>query len=244
MNYNEQHIHPRDSRLSFDEAAHIYTVDGVEYETVTTLVEDTFEKFDAEYWAARKATPECPAEMLKKQWEEKGRIARDLGTVMHDNIERHYLGLEPNDAAPDRAFDNFKIFAANRKLQPYRSEWRIFIEEFHLAGTLDFLAVTDDGQFEIWDWKRSNKVVDASGNPIKFSRYSKRAKAPLEHLPDTTFQHYALQVSIYRYILSQKYGIDTCAGHLGVFHPDYDQPYVVDLPYLEDEVITLLNTRR
>ncbi len=242
MNYNELNAHSRDASLEFDEATHTYTVGGLVYNTVTTLVDDCFQKFDADLWASKKATPECPKEVLLAQWEAKGKAARELGTKLHDRIERYYLGeTEINDSC-DRALQHFQTFARRHTLTPYRSEWRIFMEECGLAGTLDFLAINADGSFEIWDWKRSNKVVDASGNP-NFTSYGKHALPPIDHLPDTTFHHYALQVSIYRYILAEKYGIETCAGHLGVFHPDYSQPWVVDLPYLRQEVISLLSPR-
>lgn len=241
MNYNELNHHRRDDLLAFDADTHKYTVAGVEYGSVTELVEDCFEKFDAEYWAERKATPQCPAHVLLAQWEERGKDARDRGTRLHDRIERHYLGLPDLPDDGDRAFALFRDFAACRSLAPYRSEWRIFYEDCHLAGTLDFLAVTPEGKLQLWDWKRSNKVCDDDGQPVTDNRWRKRAFAPLASIPDTTFFHYALQLSIYRFILAEKYGIEVESAHLGVFHPDNASWWVVDVPYLRDEVITLLS---
>ena len=244
-NYNIINPHDRDADISFDPDAHLYTVRGVAFETVTTLVNNCFEQFDADYWSRRKATPECPAEVLKKMWADKGREARDLGTRMHDCIEHWYLGdLDASTNIGDRAFDNFKQFSASVHLTPFRSEWRIYIEEFRLAGTLDFLAVNLDGSFELWDWKRSNKVVTPSGTPVKADRWGKHGFAPVEHLSDTSYTHYALQLSIYRYILEHRYGIRVSRMALGVFHPDYNCPWVVDVPYLHDEVVALLERRR
>ena len=62
-------------------------------------------------------------------------------------------------------------------------------------------------------------------------------------LADTTFNHYALQVSIYRFILAEHYGINVGRAFLGVFHPDMPRHYCVELPYLRKEVETLLNYR-
>lgn len=242
--YNTINAHPRDAFLSFDEASHTYTFEGRVLDSVTTVVEDCFERFDAEYWAERKATPWRTKEMIMAEWEEKGRAARDLGTLMHARIENYYLGNEPTEAErTDPTFTNFLRFAASRTLRPYRTEWRIYMEEYGLAGTLDFLELCDDGSFEIWDWKRSTKVVNPDGSAADGNNYGKRAHYPLCHLPDTVFHHYALQLSIYRYILHAKYGIPVRAGHLGVFHPDYPCPWVVDVPYLRSEVETLLNLR-
>ena len=243
MDFNRLNAHTRDNIIEFDPDAHVYTLRGEVYDSVTTVVDGCFEKFDAEYWAARKATPDAPKEALLEKWERAGRLARDLGTLMHDRIERHYLGESlPPDVMSDPTFALFAEFARARRLRPYRTEWRIFHEDSRIAGTLDFLAF-DGERFSIYDWKRSTKVTDPEGRPVVRSSFGKTALPPLGHLPDTAYWHYALQVSIYRYILEQKYGIVVSDSFLGVFHPDRSRPHLVELPYLRDEVITLLQTR-
>lgn len=249
MTYNEKNAHRRDCRIRFEPESHTYSAvdaDGVAdviCDSVTTVVEGLFAQFDADYWAARKATAECSAEELKAMWARRGEEARNKGTELHDRIERYYLGEAPDaEALADRAFRNFLAFAAEVRLTPYRSEWRIFSERARLAGTLDFLAFDGD-KYEIYDWKRSSKLVDAAGRVVDTDRYGRHAFAPVEHVPDTTFHHYALQVSLYRYILETEYGIEVAAGHLGTFHPDYDRPYVIDLPYMRREAEIIVNSR-
>lgn len=244
MNYNEINHHDRDDALSFDAESHTYTVGDRRYDSVTTVIEECFEQFDAEYWAERKATPTHTKEMILAEWAEKSRVARELGTEMHDRIERYYLGetVQPEWMA-DAAFRLFAAFATDIRLCPHRSEWRIYHEESRLAGTLDFLARRADGSFEIWDWKRSSKVVNALGMPIDYNSFGRTAYAPLAHIPDTSYHHYALQVSIYRMILEEKYGLKIHSGHLGIFHPDNRRYFTVDLPYLQAEARTLLDYR-
>lgn len=247
--YNETNAHPRDIRVSFDPDSHTYHVrtsggDSIVCDSVTTIVDECFERFDADYWAERKATPTVTAEMLKAEWEAKGKAARDLGTQLHDRIERHYLGENPDAAAlADPAFRNFLAFAEVWKLSPFRSEWRIYSERYRIAGTLDFLAY-DGCEFDIFDWKRSSKLVDCfTGQPLYENQWGKRAFAPVSHLHDTTYWHYALQVSLYRYLLELEYGIHVRKGYLGTFHPDYTRPYVLEMPYLRNEVMAILNSR-
>lgn len=244
MNFNDANRHMRDGLIYFDPSQHIYRFGNEEFESVTTVVENLFAKFDARTAAMRKCSgDEVKALRLMEEWEAKGRQARDLGTLMHDRIERHYLG-ETLDAEvhADPTFSRFLQFAAERPLRPYRSEWRIFSERFKIAGTLDFLSLTPEGEFEIYDWKRSTKVVDADGRVIDNS-YRRTADYPLGGVADTTFNHYALQVSIYRLILATHYGINVSRAYLGVFHPDMPKHYCVELPYLCDEVTKLLNYR-
>lgn len=248
MNFNELNRHPRDSRIFFDAEEHIYEVEcrngeRVSCESVTTVVENLFEKFDIDYWAERKATADKSAAQIKEEWEAKGREAREKGTVMHDRIERHYLGeMLEKEALEDDSFRLFMEFAQHTHLQPYRTEWRIFSERYRISGTLDFLGIQDD-RFVIYDWKRSNKIVSMDGRPIETDRYGKCAKAPISHISDTTFQHYAMQVSLYRYILWLEYGIEVSAGFLGTFHPDYGCPHVVSVPYYRAEVEAILKSR-
>lgn len=241
MSYNDDNTHERDRLIEFDPIEHKYYHGGECYESVTTVVEQCFEQFDAKYWASVKR-PNDPQSLID-EWNAKAQMARDLGTLMHDRIERYYLGddIEP-EADEDRTFLLFKAFAAEKTLRPYRSEWRIFSERYHIAGTLDFLALDDDGRYVIYDWKRSTKVVDRNG--IVLTRnFGKTAFAPLRDVADTTYNHYALQVSIYRFILSEHYGIDVTDAFLGVFHPDMPRHYCVHLPYLRDEVEKLLRHR-
>lgn len=241
MSFNEDHSHSRDGLISFDPSRHVYALGDEQLESVTTVIENCFAKFDAAAWAAKKR-PDDPQSLID-EWAAKGKEARDLGTLMHDRIERHYLG-EPHDsdAATDPTFCRFLRFAAERPLTPYRTEWRIFSERYKIAGTLDFLALNSDGEFSIYDWKRSTKVVDASGRVLDNS-YRRTGHYPLHFLADTTFNHYALQVSIYRFILAEHYGINVGRAFLGVFHPDMPRHYCVELPYLRKEVETLLNYR-
>ncbi|MBD5219855.1 MAG: hypothetical protein HDS72_06420 [Bacteroidales bacterium] len=245
--YNSINAHARDSKIQFEPVAHKYFVtapDGsrIECESVTTVIGNLFEQFDARYWATRKTSSLAEAEALMRKWEAKGEEARNLGTQLHDRIERHYLGQQPDpEALADRAFGFFLDFARRNPLTPYRSEWPIFSEKYRIAGTLDFLAC-HDGRFTIYDWKRSAKIVDRTG-ALNTNCFGKYAKAPIPHVPDTTYHHYALQVSLYRYLLESEYGIMVEDAYLGTFHPDYDRFHVVAMPYLRSEVIEILKSR-
>lgn len=240
MSYNNLNSHPRDEHLRFDAESHTYHFGARQLKSVTTLVEECFPQFDAVYWAHRKAAQEgVSPEELMARWERDAQRARDLGTIMHDKIEHYYLGEDAGDDTD--AYRLFRCFAANNHLYPYRTEWRIYSEEHGVAGTLDFLELTPDGTFNIWDWKRSRKLINRNGMIETVSPFRKTALNPISHIPDCSYYHYALQVSVYRYILEQKYGITIHKMRLGIFHPSYSGYYIVDLPYLRNEVVTILS---
>lgn len=230
--FNNHNAHQRDALLSFDAADHVYTHNGRTLRSVTNFVEDCFEKFDADYWAPKLALKYGISEQeLKAQWDAKSENARRLGTLLHAKIEHHYLG-QPQET--DETFRLFEQFSDQYRLNPYRTEWAIYDEEMGIAGTLDFLDYSD-GTFTIYDWKRTDKIIE-NGRPVITNRYNKTALPPISSIPDTTFWHYALQVSIYRYILERNYGINVQAGKLAIFHPSYDTYHVVEVPYLKEEI--------
>ena len=232
MNCNQINRHDRDSLILFDEASHTYTVHGQVYKSVTTLIGEYFEQFDADYWAVKKApslgmTPE----EVKAMWERNGEEARNLGTMMHAKIERYYLG-QPNES--DDTYRLFEQFTQYYHLTPYRTEWTIFDEDSKIAGTLDFLNFRD-GVFTIFDWKRSNKIDPNDRNPWA------NGLNGLEHLTDTAYSHYCLQQNLYRYMLEKNYGIKVSRMNLVVLHPELNTYRVVPVPPMERELNIILN---
>jgi ATP-dependent exoDNAse (exonuclease V) beta subunit len=237
--YNTVNRCSRDNFISFDETNHTYTVDGKILQSVTNIVENCFPKFDAELHAKNTAAKMgiTPEEVIA-MWEKKGKESRELGTAMHQKIEKYYQG---EDSYEDDAFKLFKVFAEKVQLVPYRTEWAVYDTDYNVAGTIDFVDC-QDGKFTIYDWKRSDKII-ANGMPVKVSKYQEKGLYPLEHLENCAYYHYALQLSLYKFILEKNYDIKVSDLRLGIFHPSYDKPYVLKMPYLENEVKTLMELR-
>ena len=76
------------------------------------------------------------------------------------------------------------------------------------------------------------------------SKYEQKALPPIGHIEDCPYFHYALQLSLYKYILEKNYGIEIADLRLGIFHPAYHKPYVLRIPYMKDEVETLMSLRK
>ena len=238
--YNKRNKHFRDSDLSFDESTHLYKVDGVILQSVTNFVKGCFPKFDAEYHAKRKAEQLGIAlEEVLEMWERKGEESRELGTELHKRIENYYQGIISN--VDDKTFNLFKMFADKVELKPYRTEWAVYDLKHNIAGTIDFVDY-QNGEYIIYDWKRSEKIID-NGIPVKINKYGEKGNYPLEHLDNTPYYHYALQLSLYKYILEKNYGMKISDLRLGVFHPTYNKPYVLRMPYLEKEINDIFNLR-
>ena len=239
--FNKRNKHYRDSNISFDESTHLYKVDGVTLQSVTNFVKGCFPEFDAEFHAKRQSerTGKSVEEILKI-WADKGDETRILGTTLHKRIENYYQDISFSNA-DDKAFSLFKQFADRITLEPYRTEWAVYDEKYNIAGTIDFVDY-QNGEYIIYDWKRSDKIID-NEIPIKYSKYGEKGKYPLEHLDNTPYYHYALQLSLYKFILENNYDIKISDLRLGVFYPTYNKPYVLRMPYLEKEINDIFSLR-
>lgn len=173
-----------------------------------------------------------------EMWEQKGRESRELGIELHTKIENFYKGI---DSPADDTFNLFKTFANSIQLKPFRMEWAVYDWEHKIAGTIDFVDY-QNGEYIIYDWKRSEKVIE-NGMPMKINKYGEKGNYPLEHLDNTPYYHYALQLSLYKYILEKNYGMKISDLRLGIFHPTYNKPYVLRMPYLEKEINDIFNLR-
>ncbi len=238
--FNSRNRHWRDNKVLFCEEDHIYIVDGTPLDSVTTFVKNCFPMFDSEFHAKRKAEAlGITKEAVLEMWEKKGRESREQGTAMHEKIESYYLG---KSVSTDETFELFKIFANKITLKPYRTEWAVYDWEQKIAGTIDFVD-NQNGEYIIYDWKRSDKLIAKNGLPIKNSQYGEKALPPIDNLDDSPYYHYALQLSLYKYILEKNYGITVSKLRLGIFHPSYNKPYVLEIPYLKNEIDTLFGLR-
>lgn len=267
--------HPRDPYIEFDEGPHIYTVHGEGgYTSVTTWNHHHFSLFDADaviqgILKNRRYTtdPEYKyygktAEEIKAVWDKNRDQASGAGTNMHYDIECFYNEMDVQNDSVE--FDYFRRFLRDFPtfdhrsyrdgpleeqlpaekpivLLPYRTEWMIYYEELKLSGSVDMVFENpEDGTIQIYDWKRCKEIAYEN-------LYGKTALTDsIDHLPDTNFWHYSLQLNTYKTILEEKYGKKVTGLYLVCLHPD--NPYKtyerIQVPFLEKELKLLFEERR
>jgi hypothetical protein len=142
-------------------------------------------------------------------------------------------------------FHNEHVAGEQATLRPYRTEWTVFHEEARIAGSIDMVyevitttaTTTDPPAIAIYDWKRCREIV-------KTNRGNKFATHPaIEHIPDTNYWHYALQLNIYKYILQSKYNKTVTDLYIIVLHPEAKNYQRIKLPDLQAEVAELFEER-
>ena len=242
----------QDGKLSFNEEAHRYSLNGVEFRSVSNIVGMFFKEFDALAMSLKKCYGnELDAAKLREVWESKGAVASQAGTFLHKQIEDYLNGKQTPELLCDvcykgnyvkveqaidisREWSYFKAFERDVTFQPFRTEWRVFDADARMAGTLDFVCKCSDGTYEIYDWKRSNKI-----DPNERNRWANGLNG-LEHLTDTSYIHYCLQQNLYRYMLEKNYGIKVSRMNLVVLHPELPCYRVVAIPPMEREVAHII----
>ena len=171
---------------------------------------------------------------IKDLWNKNGKEASEAGTKMHYDIECYYNGIYNNNDSLEYKY--FLDFAKNHShLKPYRTEWMVYHEEYKIAGSIDMVFENDDGTLSIYDWKRCKDIV-------KVNSWGKFSHNPLiDHIPDTNYWHYALQLNTYKYILESKYDKIVKALYLVCLHPEKKDYIKIKIPVLETEIKSLLN---
>jgi ATP-dependent exoDNAse (exonuclease V) beta subunit len=179
------------------------------------------------------------ADEIKAGWDKNRDEAAEAGTKMHYDIECYYNECpNENDSIEYKYFKNF--LEAYPDLKPYRTEWTVFHEELKLAGSIDMIFEKPDGHLLIYDWKRSKEIVKTSG----FNKWGN--KECIEHLPDTNYWHYCLQLNTYKKILEDKYDKIVDEMYLVCLHPDNkNKDYQrIKVSNLQEEVNDLFEMRR
>ena len=136
-------------------------------------------------------------------------------------------------------FKNFvKEIVIGEELEPYRTEMLIYDEDVKITGSIDMLYRKKNGEFAIFDWKRSKEIS------YEGFRGKKSHIECIKHLNDSNFWHYSLQLNIYRYILQKNYGFIVSDLRLVILHPDNDNYICLTVPFLDKEINDLFETRK
>ena len=245
--------HPRDNHIVFHEPTHTYYIDGKCDGVIscTKFIHEFFPHFDPDVtikkmmksknWASSVWYGKS-ADEIKKAWNDSGKEASSKGTAMHLAIEQFLHGspeqIDPAnyDTIEWKYFMNFWNDVKD-DLIPYRSEWEVWMKEFLLCGSIDMVFYSKKlGGYVIYDWKRSKE--------IKTKNDFGHGYGPVEHLPDTNYWHYTLQLNIYKYFLENFYDLKIVDLCLVILHPDNKNYRLIRLNMLEDEVVEMLDCRK
>jgi len=97
-----------------------------------------------------------------------------------------------------------------------------------------------DGTLSIYDWKRAKEITKANS----FNKFA--ITHCINHLPDTNFWHYSLQLNTYKVLLEEKYGKTVKDLYLVRLHPNNNKKTfdLIKCADLKKEVYSLFEYRK
>ena len=254
---DESLVFDRDNHIQFFPQEHIFLYNGQEpFIPVSCVISCFFIPFDSYYWSNFKANQRhVPQGQVLEEWDAKGACSRDVGTFMHQQIENYYKGLSyqqdfsfrykgkyvhiDEQITLELEYMQFMEFLRNHKFKPFRTEWAIYDEDLKIAGTIDMIHEHGD-IFDIYDWKRSHRIVDCWGEPITINSYEEKGLGELNQIDDTPYWHYCIQQNLYRYILEKNYNIKVGKMYLVVFCDDTNEYRKLDVPRMDETIVSIV----
>jgi hypothetical protein len=261
--------------IVFKASDHSYTSiddNDIKWVSVTKLVSNFKEPFDAEGVAAKVSKNKKSkwygktAKEIQAAWKEESERAMELGTFYHNQREADLCAL----ASIEKEGVTLPIYipiekdgvkhAPDQKLSPgIYPEHMVYLKSAGICGQSDLVEVVGD-KVNIIDYKSNKKIETESF--VNWEGISKKMLFPVNHLDDCNYYHYALQLSIYMYIIL-KHNPKLKPGNIYIHHVTFEQesenefgypiyakdseenPIVKDVtpmevPYLKDEVIVII----
>ena len=264
--------------IVFNAAEHSYkSIDGAEgisWTSVTTLISSLKKPFDAKAVAARVSKSKrskwfgIEPKTIEQIWKNEADRATSLGTYYHNQREADLCSLASIERegvtvpviSPSGEHEGIR-HAPLQKLDPgVYPEHMVYLKSTGICGQSDLVEVVN-GKVNIIDYKTNKEIkTEAFTN---WEGITEKMLDPISHLDDCNFNHYALQLSIYMYIIL-KHNPKLKPGRIFIHHITFEQegedkygypiaakdsdgnPIVKDVipmpvPYLVDEVISILH---
>lgn len=246
--------------------------DSFQWISVTKLVEQFKQPFIAEEVALKcskgknpKYAGRDPKEILEA-WQDENNRATKLGSWYHDQREKAVLECNTITRDGIELMIINPLFEGVEKIAPEQSlsegiypEHFVYLRSASICGQADRVEIVND-KVDVYDYKTS-KEIKLRGHQF-WDGTRKMMTGPLKHLEDCEFNHYALQLSIYMYIIL-KYNYNLEPGILEIHHVEFEvesvnqygyptyatdplgEPIIkkitpIKLPYLKKEVISVL----
>tara|TARA_R110002153_G_scaffold116579_3_gene260265 strand:- start:10051 stop:10881 length:831 start_codon:yes stop_codon:yes gene_type:complete len=262
-------------KLIFKEKDHSYKTDGDDSEkwvSVTSLIGKFKEPFDKEGIAKKSSKNKkskwygMTEEDILTAWNNENKRALSLGSWYHKQREDELIacntlqreGIDLLIFNPIEQ-DGIKIAPDQNLVSGVYPEHMVYLKSAKICGQADRVEVVN-GKVNIYDYKTNKEIKKESYK--NWEGVYKMMKAPINNIQDCNLMHYALQLSIYMYIVL-KHNHSLEPGKMQIHHIKFeiesvdDNGYPVvatdaagdpiinevipyDLPYMKKEVNTMI----
>jgi hypothetical protein len=204
---------------------------------------------------------------IQDAWKAEANRATTLGTWYHNCREKDICDLQNMErqgytipVIKPVEIEGIKYSPDQKLKDGVYPEHMVYLKSAGLCGQSDLVEVIN-GEVHITDYKTNKEIKTESFT--SWEGISQKMNSPVNHLDDCNLNHYALQLSLYMYIII-KHNPKLKPGILTIHHILFDEvgkdkfgnpitaldsngdPIVkdivqYDLPYLKQEVISLLH---
>jgi hypothetical protein len=248
--------------------------ENIKWISVTTLVSHFKKPFDAKKIAA-KVTKNKNSKWfgidpvsIQKIWDSEADRSIVLGSWYHNQREADLCALASMEREgvtvpvfkPNEVKEGVKV-APSQKLEPgVYPEHMVYLRSAGICGQSDLVEVVN-GKVNIIDYKTNKEIKKESY--VNYEGISDKMAPPVDSLDDCNFYHYALQLSIYMYIIL-KHNPKLKPGRIFIHHITFEiekedewgypvtkrdvngEPIVKEVlpmavPYLIDEVLAIFH---
>jgi len=247
---------------------------NIDWISVTTLVSHFKKPFDAKRIAEKVSKKKSSKwfgidpVIIQQIWTNEADRSTTLGTWYHNQREVDLCSLASIEREgvtvpvfkPSEVREGVKI-APSQKLEPgVYPEHMVYLRSAGICGQSDLVEVVN-GKVNIIDYKTNKEIKKESF--VNSEGKSEKMNLPVDNLDDCNFYHYALQLSIYMYIIL-KHNPKLKPGRIFIHHITFEiereddwgypitkkdengEPVVkevvpISIPYLIDEVQAIMH---
>ena len=232
---------PSGIEIRYYDEPHIYETDNCKkFTSVTTFIEEFFPPFDEYNISMRYAKKH---DMTQKEVLANWKAINDEANLQGTNVHLYCENILTNKPIPEpRNEKEIKIRkhadeAIEKLLSEYElveSEKIIFSEKYKLAGTVDLIMQNrTTGQILLFDWKTNKKIE-------KSSYWKEYGFPPIEHIEKVNFNHYSLQLNLYKWLLlKEKYYEDI--SEMKIVHLLPTKSVWYDIEDMQKEITDMIN---
>jgi hypothetical protein len=206
----------RFSDLVFEEETHKYYLKSdpeFKFKLSCSKIASLCKKeFDKEYWLDRKSKElNVSKESLEQEWKTKNTVAIQRGVELHKELEDY---TQDNRKKASEVTRRIYRWLVTNGYSCIASELRLFDKELAISGTMDLLDYNKfTNKFYIIDWKTNKHkpitkietYIDKKTGEVKQSNF--KFEKPFNHLPQSKYYEYSMQLSTYKLILERNFDI-------------------------------------
>ena len=247
-------------KYKFFENGHYYTYKDKRVGISVTKYISQFEnEFDSDTLSQKVADKNGISQFeVLNEWKRKGEYSCLKGTAIHEWLQDNYANREYKfDLSQLEEYpEYYKIEDVEHLKQmaidfinDYKNRYILIgdeilcgIPDFDIASAIDLLFYdTVNNEVVLADIKTNTDLKGWKNTPS----YVKKMLQPLEDIKDITFDHYKIQLSIYRYFLEEYAHIPISDNMFIVYLSEKEKNYnIIQIPYLKNEVEKILKLRR